>query len=117
MIKTKSIYDPPLASDGIRALVMRLWPRGVKKEKIGGWFKELGPSAALIKKWKSGKITWTGFKKEYLDEYKDGVKKTALAELKGLIKTSKGTDVTLLCSCRDEDRCHRRLVRELLKRS
>ncbi len=117
MIKTKNIYDPAEASDGVRALVMRLWPRGVKREKADRWFKELGPGAGLIKKWKSGKITWAGFKKAYLGEYKDAVKKTALAELKGLIKTSKGTDVTLLCSCRDEDRCHRGLLKAILKKS
>lgn len=116
MIKTKNIYDPPEESDGVRVLVMRLWPRGVKKEKAGRWFKELGPSAGLIKKWKSGKMTWPGFKKAYLSEYAMGEKRQALAELRGLISSSKKTDVTLLCSCRDQDRCHRGLLKAILKK-
>ena len=32
MIRTKSIYDPKEESDGIRILITRYWPRGIKKE-------------------------------------------------------------------------------------
>lgn len=31
MIKTKSIYDPKEENDGIRILITRYWPRGIKK--------------------------------------------------------------------------------------
>ena len=32
MIKLKRAYETPDKSDGIRVLVERLWPRGVRKE-------------------------------------------------------------------------------------
>jgi uncharacterized protein YeaO (DUF488 family) len=32
-IQIKRIYDPPGDDDGLRVLVDRLWPRGVKKEE------------------------------------------------------------------------------------
>ncbi|MEJ2776187.1 DUF488 family protein, partial [Sulfolobaceae archaeon RB850M] len=34
MIKVKRVYDPLEKDDGIRILVDRLWPRGVKKDQV-----------------------------------------------------------------------------------
>ncbi len=66
MIKTeKTIYDEVEKSDGARILVMRIWPRGIKKEKIDLWLKELGTENELIKQWKEEKITWAQFTREY----------------------------------------------------
>jgi len=62
MIKTaKTVYDKPESSDGKRILVMRLWPRGVARDKVDVWLKELGTEKELIKRWKSGKISWKEF--------------------------------------------------------
>ena len=49
MIRIKRVYDPPEPGDGIRFLVERLWPRGVRKESLTmeAWLKEAGPSDAL----------------------------------------------------------------------
>ncbi len=33
-IQTKRIFDPPAHADGHRLLVMRVWPRGVRKERV-----------------------------------------------------------------------------------
>jgi len=52
MIKAKRVYDEVEKDDGIRVLVDRLWPRGIKKEevKIDLWLKEVAPSIEL-RKW------------------------------------------------------------------
>ncbi|HET8697236.1 MAG TPA: DUF488 family protein, partial [Gammaproteobacteria bacterium] len=34
MIRTKRTYDPPARDDGVRFLVERLWPRGMKKQSL-----------------------------------------------------------------------------------
>ena len=34
MIKTRRIYDKPEADDGLRILVDRIWPRGLKKNDV-----------------------------------------------------------------------------------
>lgn len=62
-IQIKRIYDPVEASDGIRLLVDRLWPRGVSKEHahLDGWEKELAPSTELRK--------WFGHKAENFKEF------------------------------------------------
>ncbi len=116
MVKTKSIYDPVSAGDGLRVLVTRYWPRGVKKDRCERWFKELAPAPALIKLWKSGAIPWKEFKKKYLDEYGSQGKKDLLSELERLVNGTKGTDVTLLCMCRDEVHCHRAVLKDLLEK-
>ena len=48
----KRVYDPPAASDGMRILVDRLWPRGLTKEKskVDLWLKDISPSNELRKK-------------------------------------------------------------------
>src|SRR5262245_5330227 len=49
MIKLKRVYEQEPPDDGVRYLVERLWPRGVKKESlhIEDWLKDAGPSAEL----------------------------------------------------------------------
>ena len=52
MIQIKRVYDPPAQTDGMRILVERLWPRGIKKEalKLDDWRKDAAPSTEL-RKW------------------------------------------------------------------
>ncbi len=64
MIKTKSIYEQASVNDGLRVLVMRYWPRGIRKEACGLWLKALGPSAGLIREWKDEAIDWAQFRKD-----------------------------------------------------
>ncbi len=112
-VKTKRIYDPPERTDGTRVLVMRLWPRGVKKEKIHHWFKDLGTDPPLIKAWKTGKLSWPEFRKRYLAGLQEA---EAQAEIKKLRALAREGPVTLLCSCPDEARCHRGILKEVLTR-
>jgi uncharacterized protein YeaO (DUF488 family) len=104
---SKSVYDKPEESDGERVLVMRIWPRGVSREKmkINTWMKDLGTEKDLIKKWKSGKIRW----KEFANDYRKSLrgKETLLKQLAE--KSTKG-NVTLLCTDKDPTRCHRSLL-------
>jgi uncharacterized protein YeaO (DUF488 family) len=50
VIKTKSIYEPDEENnDGIRVLITRYYPRGVRKDKFDCWIRELSPSRDLLK--------------------------------------------------------------------
>lgn len=93
-IKLKRAYDPPSKADGIRILVDRLWPRGIKKEdlKIDAWIKEIAPSNELRKWFSHDKDRWNEFQKRYLEELKEN--KHALEEIDKEIQ-KKGT-ITLL---------------------
>ncbi|KIO64149.1 MULTISPECIES: DUF488 domain-containing protein [Bacillaceae] len=58
------IYDKSITPEGIRILIDRLWPRGIKKEdaNLDYWFKEVAPSSELRK--------WFGHKQERFEEFR-----------------------------------------------
>ena len=108
---TKSVYSPPEPSDGMRILVMTLWPRGVSKDKVDLWIKELGTPRDLIKEWKAGKMTWA----EYASEYRRSLRgKEHL--LMRLADESKKRTITLLCTEKDPASCHRSLLKEAIEK-
>jgi uncharacterized protein YeaO (DUF488 family) len=112
MVRTGSVYAP-VTQGGLRLLVTRYWPRGVKKERVDRWIRELGPAPLLIKDWKSGAISWDEFKKRYRAEFKDPEKKRLFDELKETARAE--ADVVLLCTCKDEERhCHRSILSAML---
>src|SRR3990172_8402742 len=110
-VRTKRIYDPAERTDGIRVLVMRLLPRGVRKEKIDHWCKDLGTDPPLIRAWKAGKLSWTELRRRYLAGLTRAEAQAQLAELRTLLRAR---PLTLLCSCPDESRCHRAILKALL---
>lgn len=97
-IQIKRIYEPADASDGIRILVDKLWPRGVSKEKakLGFWAKDLAPSTELRKRYKHDREVWPAFRHSYFTELDS--KPEALSELKSYL--DRGV-VTFLFSSRE----------------
>jgi len=106
----KSVYSPPEELDGKRILVMTLWPRGVSKEKVDVWMKELGTPRDLIKRYKSGQVSW----KEYSNAYRESLKgKEELVQ--NLARESRKGTITLLCTEKDPNACHRSLLKEAIE--
>ncbi len=93
MIKTKRVYEPKEDADGLRILVDRLWPRGVKKDKIDLWLKDIAPSDELRKFYHETK-DFEAFKKKYIEE----LQKKDIKELLDLIKQN---TITLLYASKD----------------
>jgi uncharacterized protein YeaO (DUF488 family) len=110
VVQTKRVYDAPSAGDGERLLVMRLWPRGVRKDAVDGWEKELAPSRELLRRYQDGAITWSQFARAYRREMRGQQQRIEV-----LARRSRRRRITLLCGCPDEDRCHRALLRDLLE--
>ena len=106
----KSVYDKPEPSDGKRILVMKLWPRGISKDKVDLWMKELGTDRELIRKWKDGKISWDRFAADYRKSLRG---KEDL--LMNLAQESKAGTITLLCTDKDPSRCHRSLLKSAIE--
>jgi uncharacterized protein YeaO (DUF488 family) len=48
-IRLKRAYEPPSPEDGLRVLVDRLWPRGLRKADaaVDRWMKDIAPSTEL----------------------------------------------------------------------
>ena len=70
MIRLKRAYEPATSDDGVRVLVERLWPRGVKKTrlKLDSWPKEVAPSADLRKWFSHQPEKWLEFRHRYFSE-------------------------------------------------
>ena len=113
MVKAKRIYEPPVPDDGLRVLVMRLWPRGIRKEAVDLWLKELGADRDNLRAWKAGRLDWPEIKERYIRGLKAP---SAAAELARLKEMARGKTVTVLCSCVDEAQCHRGILKSLLAR-
>ena len=72
-VRIKRAYDPPDKTDGRRFLVDRIWPRGIKKEKmlLDGWLKELAPSDELRRWFGHAEDHWPEFERRYRIELQD----------------------------------------------
>lgn len=70
MINLKRVYEPASPDDGIRILVERLWPRGVRKDslKLDTWAKDVAPSEGLRRWFGHEPKKWDGFRKRYFAE-------------------------------------------------
>jgi uncharacterized protein YeaO (DUF488 family) len=70
MIRLKRVYDKPAPDDGVRFLVERLWPRGIRKEDLpmDAWAKEAGPSTELRKWFAHDPAKWDEFQRRYFAE-------------------------------------------------
>ena len=112
-IQTKRIYEPAHPADGTRVLVMRLWPRGIRKERVDLWLKELGPVVPLLRSFLDGRVSWAAYRPRYLAGLRRPAAQDALRQVRALAR--KGP-VTLLCGCADPERCHRTLLAKRLAR-
>jgi uncharacterized protein YeaO (DUF488 family) len=97
-VRIKRAYDPPAPDDGVRVLVDRLWPRGLKRQeaKIDLWLKDIAPSADLRRWFGHDPAKWPGFQERYQAELAGN---SALDELRALVRQRKR--VTLLFAARD----------------
>src|SRR2546426_6130668 len=49
----------------MRVLIMRLWPRGIRKSRVDIWLKELGPVLPLLRAFRAGEIGWAEYRRRY----------------------------------------------------
>ena len=107
-------------NEGLRIGTVRRPPRGVRKEDYGSkdiydvWFPNLSPSESLLKEALSqtDDKSWKAFKRKFLAEMK---KPEAKRDLDLLAALSHQTNFAIGCYCKEESRCHRSILRDLLK--
>ena len=97
-IKLKRVYDSASKEDGMRVLVERLWPRGIKKSNLvmDAWLKDVAPSTNLRKWFSHDLAKWEQFQQKYATELDKNTK--ALAPI--IHKLTHET-ITLLYSSKD----------------
>lgn len=97
-IKLKRVYEPPSKEDGVRFLVERLWPRGIKKTdlKMDAWLKEVAPSTALRMWFAHDPAKWKYFQERYIAELEANPE-----ALEPLVHAMRHGTITLLYSSKD----------------
>jgi uncharacterized protein YeaO (DUF488 family) len=110
-VKLKRAYVPPAADDGVRILIDRLWPRGVRKvdAAIDQWAKDIAPSTALRKWFGHDPARWEEFRRRYSAEVRQHPEQ--LARLRALARQG---PVTLVYSAHDELHNDAVVLRDLL---
>jgi uncharacterized protein YeaO (DUF488 family) len=98
-VKLKRAYERPAEGDGLRILVDRLWPRGLKKTDaaIDQWAKDIAPSTTLRKWFGHDPARWEEFRRRYVEELREHPQE--VARLRALARKS---TITLVYSARDE---------------
>src|ERR1035438_4994357 len=95
-VVVKRVYEAASASDGVRVLVDRLWPRGLTKAEAAAklWLRELAPSNELRQWFHAYPQSWRMFRKRYLKELASPEASAALEKLHHLTEGKRR--VTLL---------------------
>jgi uncharacterized protein YeaO (DUF488 family) len=101
MIRLKRAYDEVSEDDGVRFLVDRRWPRGVKKSElqVHEWARDAAPSDALRRWFAHDPAKWADFQRRYfaeLDAHPEAWQSLAEAARHGR--------VTLVYGARDAER-------------
>jgi uncharacterized protein YeaO (DUF488 family) len=110
-IRLKRVYESASSEDGMRILVDRLWPRGLRKEDaaVDRWLKEIAPSTELRQWFGHDPVRWPEFRRRYAAELRQHT--TMLDEIRELAK--QGT-VTLVFGAHDEQHNDAVVLREVL---
>ena len=111
----KRVYEAASPSDGVRVLVDRLWPRGLKKEDaaVKFWLRELAPSNELRQWFHANPEGWRMFRKRYLKELASDEGSAAVEKLHHLAEGKR--QVTLLYASRNEEHNNAIVLKELLE--
>jgi uncharacterized protein YeaO (DUF488 family) len=112
--------QPRGPQEGTRIGTVRRPPRGVRKERFATddwfdvWYPDLAPSAKLMTQGKAAvtERDWSAFARAFKSEMNMPMPARTLDLLAAL---SHGADFSIGCYCEDEKRCHRSVLRDLLK--
>lgn len=112
MLKLKRAYEPASHDDGVRFLVERLWPRGLKRSalRLDGWLKDVAPSPALRQWFGHDPKKWVEFQRRYRSELEQHPE-----ALQPILEAARRGTVTLVYAARDTERNSAILLRDFLQ--
>jgi uncharacterized protein YeaO (DUF488 family) len=113
-VSVKRVYDAPEEGDGVRVLVDRLWPRGVRKDdlRLARWARELAPSTELRRWYGHDPSRFDEFRRRYERELDDPEIAGIIGELAAAGRRGR---LTLLTATRDLERSGARVLADILQ--
>lgn len=99
-VQYRRVYEDPSAGDGMRILVDRVWPRGVRKDEahLDEWMREVAPSTELRQWYGHDPDRYVEFRRRYLAELRDPARREAVDRLR---ESAGKRPMTLLTAARD----------------
>lgn len=112
-VRIARVYTPPSEQEGVRVLVDRLWPRGVKKETAPWehWLPEVAPSNDLRQWFNHDPAKFDLFQKQYLTELASPKGRAAVQRLAEL---ATGRPLLLMTATADTEHNQAVVLRRLL---
>jgi len=119
-IRVVRLGQPRKRGEGLRIGTVRFPPRGVPKSRYASgnwydvWMPDLAPSPATVKFAHAAKTDadWRAYERRYRKEMSAPERRRLLGLLAAL---SKHADFCVGCYCEDERRCHRTILKSILK--
>lgn len=114
-IGIRRVYDPPQENEGLRILVDRLWPRGIRKEDLHYdlWEKDIAPTPALRKWFSHDPGRWKEFHEKYRQELDTP---EVQHRLQAILKEAGKRKITLLYGARDAEHNHALILADAFKK-
>jgi len=119
-ISIVQLGTPRRPGEGLRVGTVRRPPRGVSKDRYAKddwydvWYPELSPTPELMAQGKSSQSDseWNAFVRKFRKQLSEAAASRTLDLLAAL---SQNENFSLGCYCEQEDRCHRSVLRAVLK--
>ena len=115
-VRVLRVYEQATADDGVRVLVDRVWPRGLRKDAVvlDEWLKDVAPSTELRKWYGHVAERFPQFEARYREELATSSGRAALDYLRALANES---TVTLLTATKDVEHSQAAVLAGLLRES
>jgi uncharacterized protein YeaO (DUF488 family) len=112
----RRIYDDASAGDGVRVLVDRVWPRGIRKEdaRFDEWIRDVAPSTELRRWYGHEPDRFPEFRRRYLAELREPERKPAVDRLRELAGHG---GLTLVTATRDLEHSNAAVLADWLTQS
>lgn len=111
----RRVYDDPAAADGVRVLVDRIWPRGLRKDaaRLDAWEKDVAPTTELRVWYGHDPVRFEEFRRRYLAELDGQAQAPALGRLRALAQSPR--PLILLTATKDVGHSQAAVLAQLLQ--
>lgn len=110
MIKIKCMFAPVEESDGTRIIVSGGCPSGISFDEHS---LELAPSENLLYDYKIYGLSWEDYEIDFTRLMSGWRAQRKIIELAK--RSKEGETITLLCFEKTDEKCHRRLLKDLIE--
>ena len=113
-VNSTRVYDDVQPGEGLRVLVDRLWPRGIRKDdpRVGRWLRDVAPSTELRHWYGHDPAKFDDFSARYRAELASGATAAALDQLRALAQAG---PVTLVTATKELELSHLVVLAEMVE--